>query len=176
MYKRQIKSGYPNRIATVTGNAGQVIVQADMLNGRCSVAFTVNPMTVFLDFEPTLAISWNSADDVLFEYADEQYREHQAPKGYSVLSWDGAHFDVVASPLSAGDAAEWDLNARVATRAEALEKITRYADVGRGAYIAPDYSVVPTGRDMTDVACPGCPRCGRYLPDGEQHPEGTWVA
>jgi hypothetical protein len=105
---------------------------------------------------------------------DTRYRMIQAPNKYSVLSWDGAHYVILEQGIDAYDCvvhASPDMASEVV-----IDKITRYADSGRGAYIAPDYSVVPTGRDMTDRACPGCPRCGRHLPDSEQHPEGTWMA
>jgi len=181
MYKRQIKEAIPEQVFFVSGNAGTVELRIayvpDRRTGSTSLFANVDGR-VLLDTDGTRVFFEDILSDFeAFEYADNLYRTHcQAKHGYSVLSWDGAHYDIVAPGLREQDAL-YSFAGPMSPH-EMWDKITRYADEGRGAFIAADYSVVPTGRDMTQQACLGCPRCcPSHGEVDHEHPEsGMWVA
>lgn len=164
MYKRHVLSGIP-RLMQVGGQSGIVTLHGSDVSIVGTSDYPKFP--IYTD-----RILGKKEDKRAFESLDALYRKNlQAPNGYSVLSWDGAHFEVLAQGLQPIYTAQWfnvddpSIPDDQSPYQFYLEKITRYADSGRGAYIAPDYSVVPTGRDMTVEACPGCPRCGQRLAD-----------
>ena len=180
-YRRQIHSFQPLHIS-VSGPGGSIHLERGLgpFHTAGSKLWAGGPGSRTFEFTETpesiLSYFQVLGDKAGFFKLEQEYRSLQAPNGYSVLSWDGAHFDVLKSGL--GQMAMLAYKTDPISDADALDKITRYALIGRGAFIAPDYSVVPTGRDLTDSACSGCPRCGAVRGQSPEtpHPAGTWVA